>query len=138
MVEKLSNTFEEMGVKDILNEFKVELRKKYGNNAFSLSDSDLINIIENEYIEIRGERYDLSSDLDELYKYHATNIYNKLQTEWRSFNFKTVYLTGGIAEKLEKHLPFKNLRITKGDFHSQFANAEGFFKLGLIDSMEGS
>lgn len=131
IIERGTGTKEKnIGVKDLLQDFLIRLQQQYRENAYDLSDIDMLEILENKYFELNGRKYDLSNQVEELYEYQAHKIFYKLKPVWGNFNFKSVYLTGGIAEHLIKYLPIKNLSIARDDLDCQFSNAEGFYKLG--------
>ncbi|OEF99160.1 hypothetical protein BHF71_10015 [Vulcanibacillus modesticaldus] len=134
-IDKRSGTKEkDLGIKDLLNELLVKIQQKFNEEAYELNEIDMLSVLENRYIVINGKKIVLDTQIEQLYQKQANKIINSLAPIWGRFNFNTIYLAGGIANHLEKHLKryikSDNIVVAQGEYDSQFANAEGFLRYG--------
>lgn len=118
------------------------IKQHASKHGISLPDHQLDQILRQGYYidgSIKGNRRDISSEIDEWIRHEAVSIEGFVRSQWGGGNdVEYIIVTGGGAHLIYPHIAriFGEDRVfTSGNGEPQFSNCEGGYRYGLLREM---
>ena len=122
----------DQGVVNLYENIKIAYQNKTGGS--DLSESKIDRILERQSITYRGQKIDLSNEVEQSYKAVVNSIIDRINKLWKEEGdtFDYIFVVGGGGSLFLDHLQSHFNHRLETIVSSQFANAIGYYRIGKM------